>query len=557
MNSVEGVEKTQSINLDKKEDFSHQAGVKNKKAIDGPYARYVLLVLMLVSLFNFIDRQILSILAEDIKADLGLSDGDLGFLYGTAFAVFYATFGIPLARLADSWQRKKLISVGLGFWSLMTALSGTAKGFVSLALFRFGVGIGEASATPAATSLLYDYFSPKVRTTVLAVYNSGTYIGMGIGLFLGGTILDAWNGAWPVSSLAPFGLKGWQAAFMAVGLPGVILAGWVATLKEPPRGLGDGLTVSGAASTQSEHPLSILKNELLPMLPLINLWVLRQVGAGVKALWLNAGVGISLILLAVGLIHITGESLQWSALTIGIYCAFSWVQSLLCRDPACFHLIFKCKSLCCLYLYSGFSVFTGIAIIFWMIPYYQRYHGIDAVEVGSVIGLLMAVCGLLGVMLGGILSDWLRQYTRRAKLYMCLGAWGLSLLTTIAMLSVDRVSIAYLCSAFYFLVSPMGNAPALATINDLAIPRTRAVVTAILITSATFMGFALGPYAVGLFSDAFVASGVSSGEALRQGLLVGLIPQVFSIVFLLLAIKHIVADEDSRLDRARALGEAI
>ena len=109
---------------------------------------------------------------------------------------------------------------------------------MSLALYRFGVGIGEASATPAATSLLYDYFSPAVRTTVLAVYNSGVYIGMGVGLFLGGTVLDSWNTAYLDSSTAPFGLKGWQAAFMVVGFPGLLLAIWVATLREPAEGLG-------------------------------------------------------------------------------------------------------------------------------------------------------------------------------------------------------------------------------------------------------------------------------------------------------------------------------
>ena len=122
----------------------------------GRYANYVLAVLMIVYVFNFIDRQILSILAEEIKADLGITDADIGFLYGTAFAVFYAVFGIPLGRLADVWVRKNLISVGLAFWSLMTALSGTARNFASLATFRFGVGIGEASATPAAFSMLSD-----------------------------------------------------------------------------------------------------------------------------------------------------------------------------------------------------------------------------------------------------------------------------------------------------------------------------------------------------------------------------------------------------------------
>ena len=134
-----------------------------KEEIGGRYAKYVLVVLVIVYIFNFIDRQILSILAEEIKADLGISDAEIGFLYGTAFAVFYAVFGIPLGRLADTWVRKNLISIGLMFWSLMTALSGTARGFGSLAVYRVGVGIGEASATPAAFSMLSDYFSPQQR----------------------------------------------------------------------------------------------------------------------------------------------------------------------------------------------------------------------------------------------------------------------------------------------------------------------------------------------------------------------------------------------------------
>ena len=116
----------------------------------GAYAWYALLVLVLVYALNFIDRQILSILAQDIKRDLGLEDAQIGFLYGTAFAVFYALFGIPLGRLADSWYRGRLIAVGLGLWSSMTVLSGFATSFGMLATARIGVGIGEASASPAA-----------------------------------------------------------------------------------------------------------------------------------------------------------------------------------------------------------------------------------------------------------------------------------------------------------------------------------------------------------------------------------------------------------------------
>ena len=188
--------------------------------IGGRYARYVLGVLIVVYVFNFIDRQILSILAEEIKADLGIGDADIGFLYGTAFAVFYAIFGIPLGRLADVWVRKSLIAAGLAFWSAMTALSGTARSFTSLAVYRFGVGIGEASASPAAFSMLSDYFSPAQRATVLSIYSSGIYIGAGIGLFLGGVVVDGWNGAFPQVDQAPLGLKAWQVAFFVSVFPG-------------------------------------------------------------------------------------------------------------------------------------------------------------------------------------------------------------------------------------------------------------------------------------------------------------------------------------------------
>ena len=201
--------------------------------IGGRSAKIALILLVIVYVFNFIDRQILSVLAEDIKADLNITDSDLGFLFGTAFAVFYAIFGLPLGKLADVWSRKKIISIGLATWSLMTALSGTARSFFSLSVYRVGVGIGESSASPASYSLLSDYFPPKVRTTILAIYSSGVYIGAGIGLFLGGWILELWNNAYPDPSLAPFGMRGWQAAFMGVGIPGIILAFFTWQLKAP------------------------------------------------------------------------------------------------------------------------------------------------------------------------------------------------------------------------------------------------------------------------------------------------------------------------------------
>ena len=142
-----------------------------------PYRWYVLTVLLIIYILNFVDRHILSILAVDVKADLGLSDSEMGFLGGAAFAVFYALFGIPLGRLADNWGRVKLLSLGLALWSLMTALSGGAKNHLTLTMARMGVGIGEATCSPTAYSLISDYFPKRQRATALSIYSSGMFIG--------------------------------------------------------------------------------------------------------------------------------------------------------------------------------------------------------------------------------------------------------------------------------------------------------------------------------------------------------------------------------------------
>ena len=251
--------------------------------IGGVYAHYVLFVLLIVFIFNFIDRNILAILSQDIQEDLGIGDAEMGFLYGTVFALFYAVFGIPLARFADVWVRRSLISGGLFFWSLMTALSGLAQSFPTLAMLRIGVGVGEASATPAAYSMLADYYSPNVRATVLAIYSSGAYIGGGIGLFLGGFLLDTWTTWFPDPADAPLQLKGWQAAFMAVGLPGILMAVWVRTLKEPKRGISEDLITEDHPA-----PFSVLKAELASIMPLFNLVGLARQGASLKANFIAA-----------------------------------------------------------------------------------------------------------------------------------------------------------------------------------------------------------------------------------------------------------------------------
>ena len=189
------------------------------------YLRYALGLLTLVYVVNFVDRQILAILLQSIKADLGLSDFQLGLLGGTAFGLFYATLGVPIARLADVYTRKGVMAVCLTIWSVMTALCGVATGFWSLLALRVGVGVGEAGGSPPAHSMISDYFPAEKRATALGVFSLGVPLGILVGFMAGG---------WLDESL------GWRTAFMVVGLPGVGLALVVAlTLREPPRGLSD------------------------------------------------------------------------------------------------------------------------------------------------------------------------------------------------------------------------------------------------------------------------------------------------------------------------------
>lgn len=190
--------------------------------ITDAYRRYALGLLLVVYIFNFIDRQILTILAEAIRLDLGLSDSALGFLGGVAFAVFYTFAGIPIARWADRGVRRSIIALGIFVWSLMTAASGLSRSFSQLALARVGVGLGEAACSPPAHSLLSDYFPPERRGTAFSIYSLGIPIGSAIGIFAGGWIKEAFD---------------WRTAFFVVGLPGICLAALVRlTLREPPRG---------------------------------------------------------------------------------------------------------------------------------------------------------------------------------------------------------------------------------------------------------------------------------------------------------------------------------
>ena len=193
----------------------------SKEGLHASPRNYVLGILVVVYVFNFVDRQILSILLEPIKLEMTLSDTQLGFLSGIAFAIFYATLGMPIARIADKTSRTGVITVCLSLWSLMTALCGLAANFIGLLLARIGVAVGEAGGSPPAHSLISDYFPPESRATALSIYSLGIPIGTMFGLLIGGWINEFF---------------GWRIAFMVVGLPGILLAIiFRLTVREPSR----------------------------------------------------------------------------------------------------------------------------------------------------------------------------------------------------------------------------------------------------------------------------------------------------------------------------------
>ena len=190
------------------------------------YTRYALGLLLVIYVVNFLDRQVVAILLQAIKLDLGLSDTQLGAFSGIAFAALYSTLGIPLARWADRGVRRSIIALALFVWSGMTALQGLAPSFLWLIAARVGVGIGEAGCSPPAHSLIADLFEPRRRATALSIYALGIPIGSAIGLAAGGWLRETFD---------------WRTALMIVGLPGLALALLVRlTLREPTRGYWEG-----------------------------------------------------------------------------------------------------------------------------------------------------------------------------------------------------------------------------------------------------------------------------------------------------------------------------
>jgi MFS family permease len=380
-----------------------------------------------------------------------------------------------------------------------------------------------------------------VRASVLAIYSSGIYIGAGLGLGLGGLIVDRWELAY-AGVEPPFGLRGWQVAFFAVGLPGLLLAAWVRTLREPRRGQADGLP-----TPDHPHPFREFGRELTAVLPPLTAILLLARGGG-GALAVNLAAAVALGLLAWLLAAVTGDVAQWIALAIGLYSAVSWVQAVSLRDRPTAALVFRTPSLALVAVGCALLSFTGYGVGYWTPPFFLRHHEVTLGQLGTVLGGLSALGGWLGVTFGGVLADrWRRDRAsgriRVAQLCAVLpfpvGAW---------MLLTPSLTQAYAAGFLLNIITSSWIGVGASTVQDLVLPRMRALASAFYLLVITFIGLALGPYTIGKLSDLL-------GD-LRLAMAVAVVSNGVAFVLLVMAARRLGGDEASLKDRARAAGEA-
>ncbi len=371
------------------------------------YRNFVLGLLTIVYVFNFLDRQVVNILGDAIITDLGLSDTQFGMLSGIAFAAIYATLGMPIARWADAGVRRNVISIAVAVWSVMTVLCGAAQNFLQLFLARAGVGVGEAGGSPPAHSIISDIFPANKRATALSIYSLGIYGGVLVGYVAGGYLASAFN---------------WRVAFVVVGLPGLLLALAVRFLvHEPPRGMAEARADVAPAK-------------------------------------------------------------------------FGEVATILWSSVAFRHMSLACALHA--FVTYGLGAFIPIFLV--------RVHAMPIEQIGTLLGLVAGLGGILGTWAGGYLSDKLANRFNDARWHI-----RVPMISTVAAIPFYLFSFLFVDSGVasiltYFVpavVAGMYLGPCLALTHGLVGLRMRAMASAIMLFIINLIGLGIGPWATGLLSD--------------------------------------------------------
>lgn len=499
-------------------------------------AWYALAILTLANVFNYLDRQIVSILAQSIKHDLKLDDADLGFLLGTAFAVFYSVVGIAMGKISDGLPRKKVMAFGLALWSVMTALGGAATSFAMLGVARIGVGVGEAVANPCSHSLLADMVPQRRRAMAMSVLLSGVFVGGALAMFVGGYFLTHWKGMCQALPLAgACDTAPWKAALISVGLPGLLLALAVLAIREPPRPL------------EARSAGRFVLGEFATAIPPFTVLSVYRVG-GRKGLISNLLVAAVIVAVATLVARATGDLAQWASFGLGAYAVLTWGQIQSYRDRPLFKLTFGDPTFVMGTAATALIACVGGAVNVWSAPYAMRTYQIPAHEIGFSLGAIHIIGAIAGVLLGGYFTDRWKQRDRRAP----LGMAGISMIGQVPCIIVMMTVIDYpVFLAAYFalgLITALWSGGIAAMVQDLVLPRMRGAAAAAFSLVAIVISSGTGPYWAGKVS--------AVTGSLTAGLLSMMALAPIALVLLWLAARRLPHETpEARRARAVAAGE--
>ena len=525
-------------------------------------AGYALGLVALTNALSLLDRNILAILAPRIKHDIGIGDAEMGLLYGTVFALFYALFSLPLGRLADGWVRSRLLSITLAFWSVATALAAAAHGFALLAVSRLGVGIGEGAAQPAGISLVMDRYAKPRRGFAMAVIAAAIALGLGGSSVLGGVAADWWDHLHAGDTATP-GLKGWQFAFLVAALPGFLLAALLWSLPEPRRGQLDGIE-----SAPDPRPFRASLALLGAVTPGANWFALAGRRAAARYWGVNLVATLLVITGAVMLTRITStlsprpplhfgsfavspHVLQWAVVGFGALVVVNLLQRLSLADRPTFEVITRSPALLLCFGVAALQMMINYGTMGFTPSFLMKHYGLSPAATGLQFGLLAGGLGMIGPMIAGPLSDRINmRYPGAGRACVTLVSLGVSPLIAIWVYHAPDPAAFYARFVLYSLVLTAWYPPLYAIMFEQVLPRMRGITASLYLIVYTLFGIGIGPFLVGMIADA------NGGNLAAAILAINWVAPAIVIMLIALALR-VQRDEAGLIERARRGGEVL
>ena len=525
-------------------------------------AGYALALVALTNTMSLLDRNILAILNPRIKHDIGIGDAEMGLLYGTVFALFYALFSLPIGRLADGWVRTRLLGITLAFWSMATALAAAAHGFALLAVSRLGVGIGEGSAQPAGISLVMDHYAKPRRGFAMAVIAAAIARGLGGSSVLGGVAADWWDRL-HAGGAAPLGLKGWQFAFLVAAAPGLILAMLLWRMPEPQRGRLDGIE-----SPPDPHPFRASLALLGAVTPGPNWLALaaRRASArywGVSLLATLLVIAAAMVLtritsalsprppLHLGSLAVSPHVLQWSVVGFGALVVVNLLQRLSLADRPAFEVIRRSPTLLLCLGIAALQMMINYGTMGFTPAFLMKHYGLSPAATGLQFGVLAGALGIVGPMIAGPLSDHINvRFPGAGRACVTLVSLGVSPLIAIWVYHAPDPASFYLRFVLYSLVLTAWYPPLYAIMFEQVLPRMRGITASLYIIVYTLFGIGIGPFLVGMIADA------NGGDLATAILAINWVAPAIVVMLIALALR-VRRDEAGLIERARRGGEVL